>query len=211
MYSLVLMATLSTGANAAEGCFFQCDPFPCGVTWWYTCGPWCGPCDPCGSGCGCGPCWGYPWYNSYVSYYCPCPCGPIGPIVIQEQSKEKEKDKEKGKDKDKQKEEMKKKKDEKREKEKDAREAKLLVELPADARLFIDGNLMKSGSTRCGIITPPLQQDQTYYYDVKVELVRHGHTLVETQRIRLIPGELVTANFNNLENRAAAIVRAGRR
>jgi len=131
---------------------------------------------------------------------------------MQEQGKDKEKDKEKGKDKDKQKEEMKKKKDEKREKEKeDAKEAKLLVELPADARLFIDGNLMKSGSTRCGVVTPPLEPSQTYYYEVKVELVRHGHTLVDTQRIRLIPGELVTANFNNLENRAAAIVRADRR
>ncbi len=122
----------------------------------------------------------------------------MAPAVIQEKAETK---------KEKQKQEEKR----EREKEKDAKEAKLVVELPADAKLFIDGTLMKSGSTKRGIVTPPLRPEQTYYYQVTVELIRHGHTLRETQRIRLIPGAQVNARFTNLENRAAAIVQAEKR
>jgi uncharacterized protein (TIGR03000 family) len=101
-------------------------------------------------------------------------------------------------------------KEEKRKKEKKL-QAKLLVELPADAKLFIDGQEMKSGISQRGIITPPLDPRQTYSYQVKAVLVRSGHTMSETRRIRLIPGELVSASFANLENRAAAIVQAEKR
>jgi uncharacterized protein (TIGR03000 family) len=132
-----------------------------------------------------------------VSYYCPCP------IVCEEAGKDKGKEMDKSKDKGKEK--------DKEEKKKDAREAKLVVELPADAKLFVDGSLMKSGATTRGIVTPPLDPDRTYHYEIKVELVRFGHTLSETQRVRLIPGELVHARFPNLEARAAAIVQAEKR
>jgi uncharacterized protein (TIGR03000 family) len=198
MYSLVLMTALTAGGNAPEGCFFSCDPFPSCASWCYTCGPYWGG--------GCGPCWGYPWYNCYVSYYCPCwnPYGN-GAVVIQGEGIQGEKIEgiiEKKKEE---------KKQEKKKEDSEDKEAKLVVELPADARLFIDGSEMKSGATQRGVVTPPLDPQQTYYYEVKVELTRHGHTLRETQRIRLIPGALVTANFTNLENRAAAIVQAGKR
>jgi uncharacterized protein (TIGR03000 family) len=126
----------------------------------------------------------------------------------QDEKREKGKDekREKGKD-----EKREKGKDEKREKEKEPKEAKLVVELPADARLFIDGMEMKSGTVKRGIVTPPLDPGQTYHYQVKAVLVRNGFNISETQTVRLIPGELVTTRFTNLESRAAAIVRANER
>ena len=207
MYSLVLMTALTTGGNAPEGCFFSCDPFPGCANWCYTCGPY--------WGYGSSPCWGYPWYNCYVSYYCPCWCPsegypsegyPYEPGIVIPKKGEKRDEIEGIIEK-----EKKEKKQEKKKEDRQEKEARLVVELPADARLFIDGSEMKSGATQRGVVTPPLDPEQTYYYEVKVELTRHGHTLRETQRIRLIPGELVTANFTNLENRAAAIVQAGKR
>src|SRR5437867_7833496 len=160
MYSLVLMAALTTGGNAPECCFFRCDPFPGYYSWCYPPAPY----------------WGYPWYNHYVSYYpypdfypngYGYPCAPA--VVIQEQGGTKQ--------------EKQKKEEEKKEERKEAKEARLVVELPAHAKLFVDGTLMKSDSSKRGIVTPPLDPARVYYYQVRAELVRDGQTLSETQRI----------------------------
>jgi uncharacterized protein (TIGR03000 family) len=82
--------------------------------------------------------------------------------------------------------------------------ALLTVELPADARLYIDGNLMTSVTSRRRIITPPLQAGQTYTYEVRVELIRNGQTLSRTQEVSLRPGEQTYARFANLESAEAA-------
>jgi uncharacterized protein (TIGR03000 family) len=136
-------------------------------------------------------------------------------MIVQEEEKSEKGEKGKGKEKqkmdEKKKEEKREKEKEKREKEKEPREAKLVVELPADAKLYIDGTEMNSGSPTRGIVTPPLDPQQTYHYQVKAVLVRHGFTISETRTVRLIPGELVTARFPNLESRAASIVHADKR
>lgn len=82
--------------------------------------------------------------------------------------------------------------------------ARVIIEVPADARLYIDGQLMKSKSTRRVIQTPDLLPGETYFYDLKVELVRDGRTVVETQKVLLRPGQVSTASFATLGNNAAA-------
>ena len=52
--------------------------------------------------------------------------------------------------------------------------AKVIVELPRDAKLFIDEQLMKSNSDKRAFITPPLANGQEYFYDVRAEVVRNG-------------------------------------
>jgi uncharacterized protein (TIGR03000 family) len=77
--------------------------------------------------------------------------------------------------------------------------AKLIVELPADARLFVDGQLVSSPTTaRREFNVPPLEKGQSYFYELKVEAERDGQTVRESRRVILAAGERVTANFKDL-------------
>lgn len=82
--------------------------------------------------------------------------------------------------------------------------ARLIVEVPADTRLYIDDQLMKSTAKTRAFTTPPLAPGQTYYYDVRVEVPRNGHTYVETRRVIVRAGEVVRENFEKLEPEVAA-------
>jgi uncharacterized protein (TIGR03000 family) len=73
--------------------------------------------------------------------------------------------------------------------------ARLVVELPEDARLFIDDQRMKSTSARRTFNTPVLEKGQTYYYELKVEVAREGVTHSETKKVIVRPGEEVRAAF----------------
>jgi uncharacterized protein (TIGR03000 family) len=77
--------------------------------------------------------------------------------------------------------------------------AQVTIDVPPEAKLFIDGNLMKSGSGRRVFETPALTPGQVYYYEVRVELVRNGQTLSDTQRVVLRPGQAASASFAHLE------------
>jgi uncharacterized protein (TIGR03000 family) len=76
--------------------------------------------------------------------------------------------------------------------------AKLIVELPADAKLYIDDQPMKTTSGRRTFHTPALQSGQTYYYMLRAEVVRDGKPVREERRVILRPGEVVRADFNDL-------------
>lgn len=89
--------------------------------------------------------------------------------------------------------------------------ARVVVQVPTDAKLFIDGHEMKSTSGRRVFSTPQLQHGQTYYYVVRAQVEREGQVLSETQRVILQPGQQVTASFTDLETRATALVRSVRR
>jgi uncharacterized protein (TIGR03000 family) len=83
--------------------------------------------------------------------------------------------------------------------------ARLLVQLPADAKLYVDDHLMQTASERREFRTPALQRGQTYYYVLKVEIVRDGLTVSETKRVHVRAGERATANFGDMSE---AIARA---
>lgn len=195
MSSLVLMAALSAGVEGPQYVYYY---YP-----YYAY-----------------PCYGYCWYPC-----APCFAWPCGPIIVVGQADKKSEDKSSGKsakddkkskdksgakDEDKNpddKNDIKDKKDEKKEK-KDLSlgdKALLLIDLPADAKLYVDGQQMKSGKARAAIITPALDPDRTYAYQVRVELVRDGQTLTETQRIVLRPGHRSHARFTELEARADSV------
>jgi uncharacterized protein (TIGR03000 family) len=73
--------------------------------------------------------------------------------------------------------------------------ARLVIELPADAKLFIDDQPMKATSGVRTFQTPQLQSGSTYYYILKVEVVRDSATRSETKRVLIKAGEEVTATF----------------
>ena len=233
MYSVVLMAALTSADVAPDSCFRRCS-CSCSCSCWCGCscgcGCWCG-CNGChgcyggwggwggycNCGCYCGGCFSChgpalltaPVYGSFCDSYtwmagygcncgwngcygcggcfCACNCGGLpggpGPEGIPPPKEKKEiKDKEK---------------------EQQVR-ARVIVELPAEAKLFIDGHLMKATSAERVFATPQLQRNKTYFYDLKAEVVRDGQTVAQTQRVYLRAGEVVRANFTELATPAAA-------
>jgi uncharacterized protein (TIGR03000 family) len=81
--------------------------------------------------------------------------------------------------------------------------AKVTIDVPAQARLYIDGQAMPDKSGKRTFVTPPLQAGQTYFYDVKLEVVQNGQTQVQSTRVILHPGEVVAATFNGTTNGTA--------
>src|SRR5262245_46097614 len=55
--------------------------------------------------------------------------------------------------------------------------ARLIIEVPSNAKLYVDGNLTKSGSDVRQFYTPTLEAGQTYFYDVKIEVEKDGKML----------------------------------
>jgi uncharacterized protein (TIGR03000 family) len=86
----------------------------------------------------------------------------------------------------------------------DSNRARLVVEVPADAKLFIDDQPMKSTTGTRVFNTPTLERDQTYYYELKVEVARDGVTHSETRKVLVRAGERARAVFTETGIVAAA-------
>jgi uncharacterized protein (TIGR03000 family) len=84
------------------------------------------------------------------------------------------------------------------------------VEIPSEARLYIDDRPMQTPSSRRTFTTPALQPGQSYYYIVRAELVRDGKNFTETKRVIVRPGEEVTASFRDLGTENTARADAGK-
>jgi uncharacterized protein (TIGR03000 family) len=86
--------------------------------------------------------------------------------------------------------------------------AKLVVELPADAKLFIDDMPMKTTSGKRAFNTPVLEPGQAYYYMVRIEYVRDGKPVSETRRVIVRAGLTARADFMDRDTDAVKTVRA---
>src|SRR5438876_574441 len=154
MYSLVLMAALTTGGQTPDLCFHRsCGGYNCGC---YAC--W-----------GCGGCHGYT--GSVGSPYAP---GDVVPGTVMPPAPEGTKKEEGGA-------------------RVDPNRARLVVEVPANAKLFIDDQPMKSSAATRVFNTPKLEKGQTYYYEVKVEVARDGVMHSETRKVLVRAGERARA------------------
>jgi uncharacterized protein (TIGR03000 family) len=78
---------------------------------------------------------------------------------------------------------------------KDGLQAKVVIDVPVQASLYIDGQLMPNKAGKRTFVTPALQAGQTYYYDIKLVQVQNGQEQVQTSRVLLRPGQAVAANF----------------
>jgi uncharacterized protein (TIGR03000 family) len=74
--------------------------------------------------------------------------------------------------------------------------AVILVSLPENAKLTVDGNATTSTSSERTFVSPPLPQGQTFVYTLRAEVVRDGRTLVETQQVNVRGGEETRVPFN---------------
>lgn len=218
MYSMVLMAALTTGV-AAPDCH-RCGG--CGGCYGGGYGCWgcyggcygCfGGCGGCWGGWGCGGCYGggYGCWGGYSSWGCmgcvggyggmsypgavmPGGAGVMGGGVAPGAGAE-QLDKPKP-NKNGDKETM------------APTRAKLVVELPADAKLFIDDLPMKTTSGVRAFNTPTLEPGQAYYYMVRIEYVQDGKTVSETRRVIVRAGQVARADFKDRDTDAVRTVRA---
>jgi uncharacterized protein (TIGR03000 family) len=69
--------------------------------------------------------------------------------------------------------------------------AHVVVKLPADARLFVDGVPCPLTSAQRSFDTPPLEPGKTYYYSLRVE----GRSLAETKRVTVRAGKETVVEF----------------
>jgi uncharacterized protein (TIGR03000 family) len=74
------------------------------------------------------------------------------------------------------------------------------IDVPADARVYIDDQLMRTTSARRVFRSPELQPGQAYFYIIRVEVDRNGRTLTDSQRVVIRAGDSVQASFARLGN-----------
>lgn len=86
--------------------------------------------------------------------------------------------------------------------------AKLIVELPTDAKLFIDDMPMKTTSGVRTFNTPTLEPGQAYYYMVRIEYVKDGKTVRDERRVIVRAGQIARAEFKDRDADAVRTVQA---
>ena len=68
-------------------------------------------------------------------------------------------------------------------------EATLVVTLPEDATLTIDGEKTTSTSAKRVFVSPALEQGKEYEYTLKAKVVRDGQTQIATATVTVRPGK----------------------
>ncbi|MFN4258166.1 MAG: TIGR03000 domain-containing protein [Gemmataceae bacterium] len=197
MYSLVLMAALTTGGDAPAFCWSKCGCgcWGCGCWGCHKCGCGCWGCHKCGCGCygcgcyGCHGCYGcygchgcYGCYGCYGCHGCHCagysvtvpvyttPATPPAEMIPAPKPVEPAPN----------------------------GSARLIINVPEDAKLYIDDHEMKTPAGQRVFRTPQLEAGQTYYYIVRAEVERDGQTISDSKRVLVRAGETVTTAFAGL-------------
>jgi uncharacterized protein (TIGR03000 family) len=229
MYTVVLMAALAAGEQTPDFFFFGCHGWhgSCGCHGWHGChgsdgGYDCGGYYGC-AGAGYGACYGY-GYGGWGGWGAPYGCyGPPGwacyggcagtfspaytgaqhfggpipgaapgatiPAPREEGKEEKETPKNKGK--------------KEIEDGMSAARARLEVQLPQGARLFVDDTPVPLRDGKRTFRTPELEPGQVYYYEVRAEVMREGKPVSETRHVVIKPGQTAREDFRDLGTRPA--------
>jgi uncharacterized protein (TIGR03000 family) len=76
--------------------------------------------------------------------------------------------------------------------------ATIIVELPAEARLTVDGQPTTSTSGRRVFLSPPLAQGSEYFYTINAEMTRNGQPVTVTRRVPVTAGRetRITLDFD---------------
>jgi len=76
--------------------------------------------------------------------------------------------------------------------------ARLTVQLPADAKLWVDTAACPLTSDTRSFNTPSLEPGRQYYYTLRMEVERDGQTLSMSRRVFVGAGQNVRVDLNNL-------------
>jgi uncharacterized protein (TIGR03000 family) len=78
----------------------------------------------------------------------------------------------------------------------EARQATIVVNLPADAVMFIDGRQSGQSSDLRTIITPNLNPNKDYTYTIKAEAIRDGRRVEKIERVTFRAGATVNVRLD---------------
>ncbi len=81
---------------------------------------------------------------------------------------------------------------------------RVTVQMPRDARLFVEGTLMPLTETQRTFETPKLEMGRAYTYTLRAEVVREGRIRSETQRVQVEAGKPLTVAFPLLDSLQAS-------
>jgi len=73
--------------------------------------------------------------------------------------------------------------------------ATIVVTLPAEAKLTVDGNATRATSARRTFVTPALEVGGDYSYTLRAEMVQDGQVAVQTQNVTVRGGETTEVSF----------------
>lgn len=74
--------------------------------------------------------------------------------------------------------------------------AEVSIRVPADAKLYADGQLTGLSGSQRNFVTPSLEKNRDYNYTLKVEYVRDGKPVVETKQAVVRAGTKVAVDFS---------------
>jgi uncharacterized protein (TIGR03000 family) len=74
--------------------------------------------------------------------------------------------------------------------------ATILVRLPADAKLTVDGSATQSTDSLRTFRSPPLQAGKDYKYTLRAEVMRDGKTVERTRDVNVRAGQTSEVNFD---------------
>jgi uncharacterized protein (TIGR03000 family) len=74
--------------------------------------------------------------------------------------------------------------------------ATILVSLPAEAKLTIDGTVTQSSTATRVFASPALEPGNEYFYTLKAEIVRDGRTETSNQRVAVKAGNETRVSFD---------------
>jgi uncharacterized protein (TIGR03000 family) len=80
--------------------------------------------------------------------------------------------------------------------------AKVIVHLPADAKLYAEGQLLMLTSAERSFITPILPAGADYGYTFRVEYTRNGETIAQSRKVGVRAGGTVNLEFTDLTQAA---------
>jgi uncharacterized protein (TIGR03000 family) len=81
--------------------------------------------------------------------------------------------------------------------------ATIVVELPAEAKLLIDGQPTTSGSSQRVFVSPDLDSSRDYHYTLKAEAVRDGKPVVVEKRVTVRGGQTTPVRLTFPEGQVA--------
>jgi uncharacterized protein (TIGR03000 family) len=79
--------------------------------------------------------------------------------------------------------------------------ASVIVHVPTDARIYIDGNLMHSTATERVFTSPAIEAGKPFYYSLRVVVERNGKEVEDVRRVSVSAGEVSRLDFDNLFDR----------
>lgn len=82
-----------------------------------------------------------------------------------------------------------------------ARRATIIVHVPADAKLMVDGKATRSTSATRRFVSPPLEPDTGYHYIFKAKIERDGEPLTVEKRVEVRAGQIgvIEMDFNDVK------------